>query len=203
MRGLFASGERLHVPARVLTAVCAAAVLLSIASLLAGAWKAERDQETALRRYTDAQALLALPPVDTSALEQELAASKDALAVAQDLARPPSVDPSSDAATTLLVRRAAAAGLNVRGLASAPESQVKNGEVAYDVEAIRMTVEGGVSQLAGFLKQLGDSEPGLIPSLTAMTVDDGNVARAEIVFSVYAKVAEPTPVAPPTPGSAR
>ncbi len=200
---MFVSGERLHVPARVLTAVCVVAVLLSIGSLFAGTWKAHNDEETALRRYADAEALLALPPVDTTGLENELAGSKAALATAEALALPPSVDPSSDAATSLLIQRATASALNVRGLASAPSSQVKNAEATYDVEGIRMTVEGGVSQLVDFLTQLGEAEPGLIPTITSMSVNEANTAHAEIVFSVYTLVIPPTPVAVVTPGSAR
>ena len=200
---IFVSGQRLHVPARVLTAVCVAAVVISLVSVIVGAWDARRDEDVALARYADAEALLALPPVDTTGLQQELDAANLALATAQALAQPPSVDPSSDAATSLLVRRASDAGLTVRGIASVPDSQVKNAEVVYDVSGLRMTVEGGVTQVIAFLEGLGKTEPGLIPSLTSMTVDDKSVAHAEIVFNVYTLNIPPTPAAAPTARSAR
>jgi hypothetical protein len=200
---MFVPGEQLHVPARVLTGACVVAVLISLASILIGTWSAQQDEQTALRRYQDAEALLALPPVDTTALQEEVTASKDALATAQALAKPASVDPSSDAATSLLVRRAAESGLGVRGIASAPASQAKHGEVTYDVSGIRMSVEGAVTQLIDLLHRLGQDEPGLIPSLSSMTIDEKNVARAEVIFSVYAPVPTPTPVPAPPGGGAR
>jgi len=202
-KSMFVSGERLHIPTRVLTAACVVTVLVSLASVLLGTWDAKKDEEIALTRYADAEALLALPPVDTTGLETGLEVSRLALATAQALAQPPSVDPSSDAATSLLVRRASDAGLNVRGIASAPASQTKNAEVVYDVEGIRMAVEGSVSQVIEFLARLGDTEPGLIPSLTGMTVDEKNLAHAEITFSVYTLVPLPTPSAAATPGGGR
>src|SRR3990172_11448011 len=125
---MFVSGERLHIPARVLTAACVVTVLVSLASVLLGTWDAKKDEGIALTRYADAEALLALPPVDTTGLETGLEVSRLALATAQALAQPPSVDPSSDAATSLLVRRASDAGLNVRGIDSAPASQTKNAQ---------------------------------------------------------------------------
>lgn len=203
LSGMFVPGEQLHVPARVLTAACVVAVLVSLASILIGTWSAQHDEETALRRYEDAEALLALPPVDITSLQEEVTASKAALAAAQALAKPASVDPSSDAATSLLVRRASESGLSVRGIASAPASHAKNGEVTYDVSGIRMSVEGAVTQMVDLLYRLGEDEPGLIPSLSSMTVDEKNVARAEVIFSVYAPVPTPTPVPAASQGGSR
>jgi hypothetical protein len=193
---IFSSTEEFRVPVRVLTAVCILAVLFSLAAVLAGAWDAQLEEDAALQRNADIEALLALPPVDTAALETERDLAKADLADAQAQLEPPSVDPASDTATALLVERATTGGLAVRGVARVPAAEIKNEALTYDVEGIRMTVEGSVNQVLGFLTRLAADEPGLIPSLGSMTVDERNVARAEITFSVYTEVA-PTPV--PTP----
>ena len=106
------SASRCH----VLTAVCALAVLVAMASVIIGTWQARADENAALQRYADAEALLALPPIDLEALEAENAAAQAELAEAKAQLEPPSVDPSSDEATSLLVERATAAGLTVRGV---------------------------------------------------------------------------------------
>lgn len=186
----------MHLSARLLTAACVSVVLLCIASLLVGAWTANRDAETALQQYTDTEALLALPPVDVSALEAERDDVRASFSAVEALLKPPSVNPASDAATTLLVRRATDGGLAVKGIVSAPSSEAKNGLVTYDVEGLRMIVEGSAGKLLAFLTALGNDEPGFIPALTSMTVNDNDVARAEISFNVYVKIPEPTPVAP-------
>ena len=201
LSGMFESGEKMHIPARVLTAACVAVTVAAVAAVVAGIWTAQRDEQAALRRFDDAQALLALPVVDTSALQAELAASKNAVATAQALAAPPSVDPSSDASTALLVRRATEAGLKVGGVASVAPGMSKNGEIAYDVEGVRMTVDGSVDQITRFLGALRLEEPGLVPALNTMTISDTNVARAEIIFNFYSVIVPPTPVAPRAGGA--
>jgi hypothetical protein len=193
----------MHLPARALTGACVVVVLLCIASLLVGAWTAQRDTDAALQRYTDTQALLALPQTDITVLETERDAAKAALAAAEAQLAPPSVDPSSDDATSLLVRRATEAGLAVKGIASAPMGEATNGPIKYDVVGIRVIVEGNVGRVLDLLIGLGKEEPGLIPALTSMTTSDTDVTRAEISFNVYTKQVEPTPVAPPAGSTAR
>ena len=201
LSGMFESGEQMHIPARVLTAVCVVVTLAAVASVLAGIWTAQRDEKAALRRFDDAQALLALPVVDTSALQADLTAVQNAVATAEALVGPPSVDPSSDASTALLVGRAAAAGLTVGAVASVAPSEAKNGQIGYDIEGLRMTVDGSVGQITAFLAKLRQDEPGLVPILNTMTIDDKALARAEVVFNVYTEVVPPTPVAPQAGGA--
>ena len=174
LSGLFESGERMHIPARVLTTVCVVVTLAAVASVLAGIWTAQRDEKAALRRFDDGQALLALPVVDTSALQAELATSKNAVTEA---------------------------GLKVGGVASVAPGMSKNGEIAYDVEGLRMTVDGSVDQITRFLGALRLEEPGLVPALNTMTISDTNVARAEIIFNFYSVIVPPTPVAPRAGGA--
>lgn len=195
LSGLFESGEKMHLPARVLTTVCVIVTVAAVASVVAGIWTAQREEQSALRRFDDAQALLALPAVDTTALRAEVAASKNSVATAQALAAPPSVDPSSDASTALLVRRATDAGLVVAAIASVAPIESKNGLIEYDIEGLRVTLQGTVDQITSFLSNLRRDEPGLIASLNAMTIDEKALARAEITFKVYTEVVPPTPAA--------
>ncbi len=197
LSGLLVQGDaEVSIPIGVLTLVCVVAVVLGVLSLIIGAWDAKRDEEAAAQRYTDAQALLALPPVDVTGLETSRDEANAALAEAAAQLAPPSVDPSSDAATTLLVTLATSAGLTVRGVASVPDGEVKSETTTYDVAGLRMTVEGNVGQINKFLADLGRDEPGLIPNLAAMTTDDRGLSRAEITFSVYSAVPTPTAVPP-------
>ena len=197
LSGLLVQGDaEVSIPIGALTLVCVVAVVLGVLSLLIGTWDAKRDEEAAAQRYTDAQALLALPPIDVTSLEADRDTANAALADAEAQLAPPSVDPSSDEATTLLVTRATSAGLTVRGVASVPDGEIKNDMTTYDVAGLRMTVEGNVSQINKFLADLGRDEPGLIPNLAAMTTDDRGLSRAEITFSVYSAVPTPTAVPP-------
>ena len=196
LSSIFSRVETVNVPIRVLTAVCIAAVALSMAALVVGLWDARRDRDAALQRYVDTQALLALPPVDVDAATAERDRVATALTEAEGALEAPSVDPSSDAATALLVRSAEAAGLRVAGVNRVADAQLKDDLVTYDVRGIRMTVDGGVNEVIRFLSAMDREEPGFIPALTALTVDDGGVAHAELVFSVYTEVPVPTPVAP-------
>jgi hypothetical protein len=59
-----------------------------------------------------------------------------------------------------------------------------------------MTIDGTVNEVIGFLAGMDRDEPGFISALNALTIDDGGVAHAEVVFSVYTEVPAPTPVAP-------
>jgi hypothetical protein len=185
---------QVSVPIGVLTAVCVVAVLAGVASLLIGAWDARRDEEAALQRYTDAQALLALPPVDLIALQAERAEAVDARAALEARLEPPTVDPASDAATSLLVNRATEAGLTVRGVTSVPAGEVKHEMTAYLVSGTRMAVEGRVNQIVAFLRELSNGEPGLVPALGSLTMDERGVARADLTFSVFDPVPVPTAV---------
>lgn len=197
LSGLLIRGDgEVSLPIGVLTAVCIAAVSLGVLSLIVGAWDARRDEERAAQRYTDAQAILALPPVDLSELEAQRDAAAAELNVAEAQLAAPSVDPASDAATTLLVTRATAAGLQVRGIASVPDGEIKNDMTTYDVAGIRMTIEGSANQITKFLADLGEDEPGLIPELSTLTTDDRGLSRAEVTFSVFSAVPTPTAVPP-------
>lgn len=187
--------EDIKIPVRVLTAACAIAVVLSLASLLVGAWDARRDREDALRRHVDAQALLALPPVDLDALQAERDEAAAALADVEAALLPPSIDPASDAATALLVRSSEESDLRVTGVNRVPASQLKDGPLTYDVEGIRITVQGTPGQVSSFLSRMEREEPGFIPSLGGFTVDNKDLATAELVFNVYTEVVQPTPVA--------
>jgi hypothetical protein len=196
VQGALSGAGNLRIPVPLLAGVCGFAVLLAMASVIVGTWQARADEQAALQRYTDAEALLALPPVDLEALEAQNEAAQAALAEAKEQLEPPSVDPSSDEATSLLVERASTAGLTVRGVSRVPATEVKVDEVAYDVEGIRMTLEGGVSTLIGFLAGLNEQEPGVMPALTTMTVDEQSRGVADVTFNVYTEVVVPTPVAP-------
>lgn len=196
LSGIFSRVETVNVPIRVLTSVCIAAVALSMAALVVGLWDARRDRDAALQRYVDTQALLALPPVDIDAAKAERDTVATALREAQAALAPPSVDPSSDAATALLVRSAESAGLRVAGVNRVADSQLKDDLVTYDVRGIQMTVDGRVNDVNRFLSAMNRDEPGFIPALAALTVDDGGIAHAEIVFSVYTEAPVPTPAAP-------
>ena len=78
--------EPLHVPPHVLAGVTAAVVAICLASLLLGIRNAHRDESAARARFADAQALLALPPIDTSALDSRLSGTKSDLAAEEAIA---------------------------------------------------------------------------------------------------------------------
>lgn len=193
---IFSRAGTVNVPIRVLTAVCIGAVAVSMTALLLGVWDARRDRDAALQRYVDTQALLALPPVDIDGAVQERDSVAAALTDAEAALEPPAVDPASDTATALLVRSAEAAGLRVAGVNRVPSAQLKDDLTTYDVQGIRMTIDGTVNEVIGFLADMDRDEPGFISALNALTIDDGGVAHAEVVFSVYTEVPAPTPVAP-------
>jgi hypothetical protein len=193
---IFSRAGTVNVPIRVFTAVCIGAVAVSMTALLLGVWDARRDRDAALQRYVDTQALLALPPVDIDGAVQERDSVAAALTDAEAALEPPAVDPESDTATALLVRSAEAAGLRVAGVNRVPSAQLKDDLTTYDVQGIRMTIDGTVNEVIGFLADMDRDEPGFISALNALTIDDGGVAHAEVVFSVYTEIPAPTPVAP-------
>jgi hypothetical protein len=99
-----------------------------------------------------------------------------------------SVDPASDEATELLVRRAEAAGLSVVGITRVAPAQTKTERATYDVQAIRVNVEGTTPDIGAYLYDLYASHPALVATLTGLTINETNVAQAEIVFSAYTAV---------------
>jgi hypothetical protein len=183
---------------RVMLGVFAFIVALGLFGLLAGLHNARRAEEAARVRFIDAQALASLPPTSTDSIEDDLVVVNNHLATAEAAATPASID-GSDATATLLVRGAQSAGLSVKALSGVAGGQMKNGEVLYDTEGVRMTVDGATGQITSFLAKLGQTQPSLIPSLTSMTINDSGVAHAEIVFSTFTKVILPTPVPIATP----
>jgi hypothetical protein len=178
---------------RVLLGGFALIVALGLASLFAGIHEAHRDEAAARKRFDDAQALIALPPASTDAIQEDLVAVRDSIATAEAAAAPVAIDPPADAATSVLVRGAQASGLTVKAVSLVAAAQAKLGDNTYDTHGIRMTVDGRVGQMTAFLNGLSTSQPSLIPSLATMTINDAGLAHAEIVFSTYAKVASPTP----------
>lgn len=196
LNGLLARAQDVNVSVRALTAVCVFAVAVSMASLIIGAWDARADRDAALQRYVDSQALLTLPPVDLEALTAERDAAAEALAAAQALLEAPSIDPASDAATAFLVRGAEQAGLKVTGINRAPAGELKDDILTYEVQGIRVNVEGRMNQIVNYLYDMQEADPGFVPSLESLAINDDGVANASIVFNVYTEVVPPTPVVP-------
>lgn len=187
----------LHVPPHVLAGVAGAVVAICLASLIVGIRSAHRDESAARSRFADAQALLALPPIDTSALVAQLDQTNADLAAEQATAAAPSIDPSSDAAAALLVRHSEAVGLAVKGISRITPATAQFGEASYEVQGIRITVEGASWQVTALLADLRQSEPSLTPVLASMTINELGLARADIGFNVFTRILAPTPVASP------
>ena len=59
-----------------------------------------------------------------------------------------------------------------------------------------MTLEGSVQTLIAFLAALNELEPGVMPALASLTIDDEAKGLLDVTFNVYTKVPAPTPVAP-------
>jgi len=180
------------VPGPYLLALAALCVVLVYASLFAAMYTARRNERASERLYSDTLTLTQAPAPDLKGLQGELDAAKAGLASAEQLAAPSDIDPSSDETTALLVRRAQTAGLEVTGINRLDPSQAKTETATYGVQAIRMTVRGGVAQINDFLYQLYEADPALISTLTSLTSGRDGSAEAEVVFSVYTK-AEPAP----------
>lgn len=178
---------------RTLAAGVAICLVLAFASVIAATYNARRDEAAARTRYQDAQVLVALPPASNGALQDDLASLKAQLATAEAGIGAPTIDPSSDGLTSLLVREAGAAGLGVKGVARSDPSRATLGVTVYDVQSLHITVSGSVGQITVFLRALAADQPSLVPSLASMTTNDAGVSQADIVFSGYAPVPSPTP----------
>ncbi len=201
LKELFANrGAPVTVPVRVLTAICVFAVAVSMASVFVAIHNAHRDEAAARQRYADARALVALPPLSTESLKEDLASAKATLATAQAVvAVPTGTVVAADDPTALLVTRAQAAGLTVKGITRNVPGQSKLGDTSYDVQGVHVIVEAKPEKITAFLADLGASQPSLVPSLTSLTVNDAGIAHAEISFSTYAAIPTPTVAPRPTP----
>ena len=186
----------LNMPLRYMVALAAGAVAFAYASLFAAIYNAQRNEAGADQRYADTRTIIEAPPADLDAPTRELTAASDALERARINMQPPSIDPASDEMTTLLVTRAQASGLAVASVERIDPAQAKIESTAYDVQALRLTVDGAPDQLRNFLAGMHEVEPALIATLTSMRFDDAGQAQSEILFSVYARAAEPTPTTP-------
>lgn len=184
----------LYVQTHFLVLAGVACIALAYASLALGAWQAGERRDDATTRLQDAAQILSAPPASVGALQTQVATVNGELTA---LERPleASIDPSSDETTALIVRRAQAAGLGVSGIARLNSAQTKIDDVAYDVQATRVSVDAATPQLInGFLVYLDASDPALVASLQSMTISETGAASAEIVFSVFTKTAA-TPAA--------
>ena len=189
--------QPVRIPPMVMLAGTAAIIAICVTSLVLGISHARRDADDSQRRFADAQALLAVPPVDTSVLEQKLNDAKSQLAAEQAFAADAQIDPASDAEITLLVQRSEQAGVQVQGISRIAPSTAKIAAITYDLQGIRMTVEGTPAQLIAFLDGLRAAQPGLIPTLAAMTVAPSGTVHADIGFNVYRVAATPAAAPPP------
>lgn len=179
---------------RALIGGFAVVVAIGLLALVAGIRDAHHSEDAARARFADAQALIALPPASTDSIAEDLTSVNNQIATAQAEAAPASPAPSGDAATTLLVRGAQAAGLSVKAIDGVASGTKVVGLDSYTTEGVRMTVDGTVGQITGFLDATDRSQPALISTLNTMTISDTGVGHAEIVFSTYTKVVPPTPV---------
>jgi hypothetical protein len=193
VRALFAGGAPVFtVQPRVLLVGGLACIAVTYLGLGIGVRTARQDQRIAEARYADTLALLEAPAPSLASLQSDIEAARTQVAAARRGSDPTSLDPSSDAVTELLIRRAQAAGLTVTGLARVTPTRPKIADVTYDAQAVRISATGSPGQVVTFLFDLDKTEPALIPSVSQLTVDDDGRATAAIVFSVYA----PAPVTP-------
>jgi hypothetical protein len=176
-----------------LVAGAAACIAIAYAALFLSVRDARDDRDVADARYADARTLLEVPPGSLAALQGEAEAARAALAASEGRLHT-SIDLSAGQSAGTLVRAAQDAGLTVVALASVEPAQSRIVETAYDVRSIRLTLEGTLPELTGFLRDLDEREPALIASLSSLSLSDAAVARAEIAFSTYAR-AEATPAA--------
>lgn len=199
------SGESLHVPPHILAGAAAAIVAICLTSVLIGIRDARRAETAAQARFADSQALLSLPPIDTSALQKQVEQAKVELASEQKIAGAAQLDPASDAAAALLVRHSESVGLMVKGISRNAPATTKLGPTMYSVQGIRVTVEGATWQVTALLDALHQDEPSLIPVLASMTIAVNGAVHADVGFSVYEPVATPTviPRAVATPKGSR
>jgi hypothetical protein len=182
----------LRVPAKQLIASGIAAIVVTYAAMGAGIYAAARDRDAAERQQADLLTLLESPPASMDELTTRRDEAQRALDGAKELLAPAVHDPASDEATAMLVEAALAQGLDVRGVERVAPSAGTVGEKKYDVRALRVTVAGHPGPIAAYVAQLQAEDPGLIPSLTSMDVDESGVATAEILFAAYAPAATAT-----------
>lgn len=199
------SGQSLTVPPHILAGAAAAIIAISLTSLVIGIRDAHRAETAAQTRFADAQALLALKPIDTTALQIQVDQAKQDLASEQKIAAASQIDPLSDTSATLLVRHSESVGLTVKGITRNTPAISKLGDVSYNVQGIRVTVEGATWQITALLDALHKEEPSLIPVLASMTIATNGTARADVGFNVYDPIATPTvkPRAAATPKASR
>ncbi len=186
-------GRSVRLPNRVLAGLVAAALAVAFTSVLVAQHNAQRDESAALRRLSDVQTLLASPPVETDGLKLKLDQAKADAAALQAAGSAPSVDPASDAAATLLVVHAQAAGLAVKGITRPNPSNAKFDSGSYEIHGLRITVEGTTAQVLWFLADMHKVEPALLAALGEMTIAQNGVARADVAFNAYTKIVSPTP----------
>ena len=199
------NGRSFHLSNRALVGLVAAALAVALANGLAAPHKPPRAQANAPPRRGQNPAPHALPPVSTDALRAQLDEVRADLAAAQAASSATAIDPGSDAAATLLVVHSQAAGLSVRGISRPNPSTAKFDSGTYDVQGLRITVEGSPAQVIAFLADMRRTEPVLYAVLGTMSIGESGVARAEIGFNAYTNVASPTAAAQPgaAPGAAR
>jgi hypothetical protein len=204
-RALTGAPRSVRIPPHVLVGLAAAVLAVAYTSTLLATYNARRDERDARRQLADAQQLLALPPGASDNLAAQLTWARAEYAAWQREPLTPSVDPASDAATALLVRHADAAGLTVRGITRVAPASARLGTVAYDVQALTVSVSGSPAQVAAYLTDMRKVEPAMFPSLVSMSVNETGLAQAELSFRSYAEAATPTAVAAAsrTPGVRR
>ncbi|MEX2226441.1 MAG: hypothetical protein WEB52_08330 [Dehalococcoidia bacterium] len=189
----------LRIPVHYMLAIAAASIAIVYTSLFAAIYNAGRDEAAAERLYADTLTLIEAPPSELEALKAELAAANASLKQAEALMEPSTIDAASDAATALLVRRAQASGVSVTGVARIDPSQMKSETATYDVQAIRITVDGSTGSIGDFLNQMHTADPAMIATLTSLEMHASGGAQADIVFSVYTAIDDATPVAGAAP----
>jgi hypothetical protein len=199
-RALAGAPRGVRVPPHVLVGLAAAVLAIAYTSTFLATYNARRDERDAQQRLADAQQLLALPPGSSDDLAAQLKWARAEYAAWQDQPLTPDVDPASDAATALLVRHADAAGLEVRGITRVAPGSTRLGSVAYDVQALTVSVSGSPVQVAAYLTDMRKVEPAMFPSLVSMHVTETGLAQAELSFRAYSEAATPTAVAARTPG---
>lgn len=194
LRSVMGGDKRsLHASPRMLVGLVAAVLAIAFTSALLGVREARLDEDAARVRLADAEALLALPPISSDDVRAQLEQAKAQIATFDASADEPSIDPGSDAATTVLVLHSQAAGLAVKGISRINPASAKFATGLYAVQGLRITVEGTPAQVVTFLGDMQHTEPSLIASLATLSVAESGTVHADIGFSVYTKDVSPTP----------
>ncbi|MEX2247770.1 MAG: hypothetical protein WEC75_13915 [Dehalococcoidia bacterium] len=184
-----------QIPMRWLLGGVVGCVVLVYASVIAGLSDANHDRDAALLQLADTEALVALPPVQTSALRQQLIDARAALATAEARAAAPSSAELSDDAVADLVRVARAANVQVRGITRIDSAEEERGDKAYNVARVRMSLAGSVPDLTKMLADVEGSGNALVTTLTTLAIEASGEATAEIIFAAFTP-AGPEEVAP-------